>query len=89
MEIEKFKTKLRYRGSRDGWKAADFHRISDGIGPTVSLFKVKENEQCVGGFTNAEWSSPENSIFLNDKAAKLFNLTKNLSFACQYKNKAI
>ena len=58
IKIKKFKTKLSYRGSRDGWKAADFHRMSDGIRPSVSLFKVKDNEQCVGGFTNAEWSSP-------------------------------
>ncbi len=46
-------TMLRYRGSRDGWMASDFHRLSDGIGPTVTLFKIEENGQCVGGFTNA------------------------------------
>jgi hypothetical protein len=49
----KFKTELRYRGSRDGWENKDFHRMSDGIGPTVTLFKLKENEHCIGGFTRA------------------------------------
>ena len=53
MGKKKFKTVLRYKGSRDGWKAADFHRLVDGKAPTVSLFKVKENGQCVGGFTSA------------------------------------
>ena len=53
MGKKKFKTELRYRGSRDGWKNADFHRLSDGKGPTVTLLKIKENEQCIGGFTNA------------------------------------
>ena len=48
-----FKTELRYRASRDGWMVADFHRMSDGKGPTVSLFKLKDNGQCVGGFTSA------------------------------------
>jgi hypothetical protein len=43
MGNKKFKTKLRYRGSRDGWMKADFHRTSDGLGPTAALFKIKEN----------------------------------------------
>jgi hypothetical protein len=44
MENKKFITELRYRGSRDGWMYADFHRMSDGLGPTVTVFKIKENE---------------------------------------------
>ena len=53
MPKNKFKTELRYRGSRDGWMKADFHRMSDGKGPTVTLFKIKDNQQLVGGFTSA------------------------------------
>ena len=53
MGKKKFKTVLRYKASRDGWEAADFHRMSDWKGPTVSLFKIKDNDQCVGGFTSA------------------------------------
>jgi hypothetical protein len=53
MKNKEFKTELRYRASRDGWWRADFHRMSDNKGPTVTLFKIKENEQCVGGFTSA------------------------------------
>jgi hypothetical protein len=43
---------LLYRGSRDGWKHADFHFQSDGKSPTISLFKVK-NGPCIGGYTEA------------------------------------
>jgi hypothetical protein len=43
MGKKKFKTELRYRGSRDGWKSADFHRLSDGKGPTETLLKIKDN----------------------------------------------
>jgi hypothetical protein len=53
MEKKKFKTLLSYRASRDGWKAADFHRMSDGKGPTVTLFKIKNIGQCVEGFSSA------------------------------------
>ncbi len=53
MEGKKFRTELRYRGSRDGWEYDDFHRMSDGLGPTATLFKVKDNQECIGGFTSA------------------------------------
>ena len=48
-----FETTKLYRGSQDGFMAEDFHRLSDGKGPTVSLFKVKDTGDCIGGFTNA------------------------------------
>jgi hypothetical protein len=44
MGKKKFKTLLRYKASRDGWMRADFHRMSDGLGPTVTLMKIKEND---------------------------------------------
>ena len=53
MGNKKFRTVIRYKGSRDGWMIADFHRMSDQKGPTVTLFKIKDNDQCVGGFTSA------------------------------------
>ena len=43
MGNKKFRTVIRYKGSRDGWMVADFHRMSDGKGPTVTLFKIKDN----------------------------------------------
>ena len=53
MGKKKFKTVLRYKASRDGWNNADWYRKVDGKAPTVSLFKVKENDSCIGGFTSA------------------------------------
>ena len=52
-----FETFLLYRGSRDGWKAIDFHSKSDGKGATISLFKIKDGP-CFGGFSSVSWSSP-------------------------------
>jgi len=72
---KQFRTVIRYKGSRDGWMRADFHRMSDGMGPTVSLFKIKENNQCVGGFTSAEWSSIFENVIYVDTTAMIFNLT--------------
>ena len=89
MGNKKFKTVLRYKASRDGWKAVDFHRKVDGMAPTVSLFKVKENDQCIGGFTSAQWASPESGTFVNDSTAMLFNLTTHQLFKSQDHSKAI
>ncbi len=50
MPNKKFKTKSLYKASRNG---KYFHVICDGKGPTVSLFKIKDIQQLVGGFTSA------------------------------------
>jgi hypothetical protein len=55
MGNKKFKTVQRYKASRDGWKAADFHKKVDGVGRTVTLYKIKQNGQCIGGFTSQSW----------------------------------
>ncbi len=88
MENKKFETYLLFSTSRDGWKAKDFHSRCDGKGPTVSLFRTEKNE-CVGGFTMAQWSSPKEAEFKKDKTAFLFNLNTNKVFKCKDKNKAI
>ena len=42
-----------YRGSRDGFTYKAFHDRCDGKGPTISLFKLKHNGDCIGGYTSA------------------------------------
>jgi hypothetical protein len=53
MGNKKFKTVLRYKASRDGWKKVDWQKKVDGVGRTVNLFKIKQNGQCIGGFVTA------------------------------------
>ena len=36
---------LLYRASRDGWRAADFHRYSDNVEMTQVLFKSKKKDR--------------------------------------------
>lgn len=58
-----FETILLYRGSDYKFQAKDFHRLCDGKGPTVTLFKIEESNEsdgdCIGGYTQASWSSPD------------------------------
>jgi hypothetical protein len=42
-------TVMLYKASRDGWKKEDFHRMSDGKEFTVALFKIEEDDSCIGG----------------------------------------
>ena len=81
MDNKKFETILLFSASRDGWRAFDFHLRCDGKGPTLSLFRT-ENNECVGGFTMAQWSSPSEPEFKKDKSAFLFNLNNDKIFKC-------
>jgi hypothetical protein len=75
---KKISTKNLYKSSEHGWSAKKFHELCDNKGATISLFKImKEDtkeEACVGGFTNASWSSPKDQIYVQDSSAFLFNL---------------
>ena len=73
---KKLETKNLYRGSIHGWKAKDFHLRCDGKRPTISLFKVKDTGECIGGYTNGQWSSdPYPGKYVGDSSAMLFNLS--------------
>jgi hypothetical protein len=48
-------TKLLYCGFIHGWNYKDFHSRCDGKHPTISIFKVKDTGECIGGYTNVEW----------------------------------
>jgi hypothetical protein len=87
MGIQRFKTVLKYKASKDGWKAKDFHKMSDGLGPTIALYKIK-NGSCIGGFTSAKWSTSQKDNVI-DPSALLFNLTLKKFFPCKNKNWAI
>jgi hypothetical protein len=48
--------KLLYRGSRDGFAAADFHRLCDGKGPTLTVVQTPQG-WVFGGYASVSWAS--------------------------------
>lgn len=48
--------KLLYRGSVNGWKMKDFHKLCDNKGPTLTLFLLPTNRICAG-FTSESWET--------------------------------
>jgi hypothetical protein len=65
------KWELKYRASRDGFKASDFHSHCDGIANTLTVIKTK-NGNIFGGFTEQKWHS--RGAFVTDPNAFLFSL---------------
>ncbi len=63
---------LLWRGSRDGFDAAAFHRLCDGKANTVTVIK-NTNGFIFGGFTSIPWSS-SNDVYKADNTAFLFSL---------------
>jgi hypothetical protein len=50
--------KLKYRASRDGFDASDFHSHCDVIANTLTIIEVKSGN-VFGGFTEQEWHSKD------------------------------
>ena len=65
------KWELKYRASRDGFKASDFHYYCDGIANTITVIKAKSGN-VFGGFTEQKWHS--RGEWVTDPNAFIFSL---------------
>jgi hypothetical protein len=52
-----YEFKLILRGSRDGFTSNKFHEICDNRSCTITIIKVKGNNQILGGYNPFEWKS--------------------------------
>ena len=64
------KWELKYRATRDGFKASDFHSHCDGISNTMTIIKAKSGN-IFGGYTEQEWHSDDD--FVADPKAFIFS----------------
>jgi hypothetical protein len=67
-----FNLKLIYRASEDGFSATDFHRRCDGYPNTLTIVKVKGNNNIFGGFSSLSWGTENN--YKEDNDAYIFSL---------------
>ncbi|RGB41332.1 TLD-domain-containing protein [Rhizophagus diaphanus] len=51
-----YEFKLILRGSRDGFTASKFHEICDNQSNTLTVIKVKDSDEILGGYNPLEWS---------------------------------
>ncbi|GES96363.1 carbohydrate-binding module family 13 protein [Rhizophagus clarus] len=54
-----YEFKLILRGSRDGFAPNKFHEICDGKSRTVSIIKVRDSDEILGGYNPIEWKQDE------------------------------
>ncbi|RIB01207.1 hypothetical protein C2G38_2231557 [Gigaspora rosea] len=52
-----YKFNLLLRGSRDGFTRETFHRLCDNIPGTVSIIKVNDTNEILGGYNSLVWTS--------------------------------
>jgi hypothetical protein len=62
------------RGSRDGFRASNFHAKCDGRSPTVTLIESTKGF-VFGGFTPVAWESPSSASYKPDNNRKSFLFT--------------
>jgi hypothetical protein len=67
-----YKFKLLLRGSRDGFTADKFHEICDNQSNTVTIIKVEDSNEILGGYNPIAWEQGESddSSYLNSGTAK-------------------
>ena len=57
---------LLYQGSRDGWKASDFHAKCDNKGTTITVIRSSDGF-IFGGFADKTWTSSAKGYCKSDK----------------------
>ncbi|RIA94052.1 hypothetical protein C1645_818605 [Glomus cerebriforme] len=55
-----YKFRLLYRATRDGFSSEAFHEKCDDKGMTISVAKIKDSDQIIGGYNPLEWESKDN-----------------------------
>jgi hypothetical protein len=69
---------LLVRGSRDGFDKVTFRKYCDNKGPTVTIVRVKNSNEILGGFNPCNWSSVTGyGDFINTQESFIFSLVKN------------
>ena len=70
-----YEFKLILRGSRDGFSASKFHEICNNKSHTISVIKVKDSNEILGGYNPIMWKS--NMSFGTTKDSFIFSFKNN------------
>jgi hypothetical protein len=77
-----YEFKLILRGSRDGFTAEKFHEICDNKSHTVTITKVSNSDEILGGYNPTIWESRERDVVFGSE----YSRTKD-SFIFSFSNK--
>ena len=68
-----YEFKLILRGSRDGFSSSKFHEICDNQSHTVSIIKVKDSNEILGGYNPIRWESGNYGSYGTTKDSFIFS----------------
>uniref|UniRef100_U9ST29 TLDc domain-containing protein n=1 Tax=Rhizophagus irregularis (strain DAOM 181602 / DAOM 197198 / MUCL 43194) TaxID=747089 RepID=U9ST29_RHIID len=68
-----YKFNLLLRGSRDGFTVEKFHEICDNKSHTITIIKVKNSNEILGGYNPIEWESNYYGNFGTTKDSFIFS----------------
>ena len=87
-QVLTIKYNLLYRGSKDGYKAKNFHHNCDKKKPTLTIIKSSTNHR-FGGFTEQSWEQDANDYIKDDNAfcfsidkKKIYEIKKGENAIC-------
>uniref|UniRef100_U9TC17 Kelch-like protein 17 n=1 Tax=Rhizophagus irregularis (strain DAOM 181602 / DAOM 197198 / MUCL 43194) TaxID=747089 RepID=U9TC17_RHIID len=72
-----YEFKLIFRGSRNGFTTKTFHNICDNQSRTVTIIKVKESNEILGGYNPIEWK--RGGVYAATYDSFIFSFDKNQS----------
>jgi len=75
-----YEFKLLYRGTRDGFTVNKFHEICDNQSHTVSIVKVKNSNEILGGYNPMVWRRSDSKFgsYTNTKKSFIFSFKENI-----------
>ena len=84
LDGKKFRLELKYRGTRDGFSAQNFHKVVDGMYNTLTVVESEHGFR-FGGYSSVKYGSSNSRV--PDPNGVIFSLTKK-SVHRQYQNKS-
>jgi hypothetical protein len=78
LEKNSYEFKLILRGSRDGFSPRKFHEICDNQSHTISIIKVKDSNEILGGYNPITWKSVNSFGITKDSFIFSFNVEKHI-----------
>ena len=76
---KKIVSRLLYQATKDGDKADTFHKLCDGISPTLTLIKTDKGKR-FGGYTESKWEPSQVTIWKKDEYAFIFSIDKRKKY---------
>ncbi|CAG8572116.1 2179_t:CDS:2, partial [Paraglomus brasilianum] len=71
-----YRFRLLYRASLHSFSISTFHRLCDRRGPTLTIARISDSSDIVGGYTDVSWQSSKKGSFKESNESFIFSFDK-------------